>query len=85
MVLTRVLNELQVQVTPYNADSMDESILWTQGRDLGDGFRAIRMVNNTALNLDAFHGDEGVHDGTLVVLWDWNNGHNQKWIISPNS
>ncbi|KAF3970536.1 hypothetical protein CMV_005785 [Castanea mollissima] len=28
-----------VQLIPYNADVLDESILWTQGKDLGDGFR----------------------------------------------
>ncbi|GMH04541.1 hypothetical protein Nepgr_006381 [Nepenthes gracilis] len=33
-----------VQLIPYNQDALDESILWTESRDLGDGFRTIRMV-----------------------------------------
>lgn len=81
-----VLICLQVQLIPYHADVLDESILWTQGKDLGDGFRTVRMVNNIRLNVDAFHGDKksgGVHDGTTIVLWEWNKGDNQRWKISP--
>jgi hypothetical protein len=77
---------LQVQLIPYNPDVLDESILWTESKDLGDGFRAVRMVNNTHLNVDAFHGDKksgGVHDGTSIVLWKWNKGDNQRWKIIP--
>ncbi|KAK7396034.1 hypothetical protein VNO78_16733 [Psophocarpus tetragonolobus] len=75
-----------VRLIPYNPDYLDESILWTESRDLGDGHRAIRMVNNVHLNVDAFHGDKnsgGVHDGTTIVLWDWNCGDNQQWKILP--
>lgn len=73
-------------MVPYNPEYLDESILWTESRDLGDGHRAIRMVNNVHLNVDAFHGDKhsgGVHDGTTIVLWDWNKGDNQRWKILP--
>ncbi|CAK7341339.1 unnamed protein product [Dovyalis caffra] len=75
-----------VQLIPYNPDVLDESVLWTESKDLGDGFRAVRMVNNTHLNVDAFHGDKksgGVHDGTTIVLWKWNKGDNQRWKIIP--
>jgi hypothetical protein len=75
-----------VQLIPYSADALDESILWTESKDLGDSFRAIRMVNNIRLNVDAFHGDKksgGVHDGTTIVLWQWNKGDNQHWKIIP--
>nr|XP_048332986.1 ricin B-like lectin EULS3 [Ziziphus jujuba var. spinosa] len=75
-----------VQLIPYVPDVFDESILWTESKDLGDGFRTIRMVNNIRLNVDAFHGDKksgGVHDGTTIVLWDWNKGDNQRWKIVP--
>ncbi|KAJ6883991.1 hypothetical protein NC652_031073 [Populus alba x Populus x berolinensis] len=77
---------LQVQLIPYNPDVLDESILWTESKDMGDGFRAVRMVNNTHLNVDAFHGDKksgGVHDGTSIVLWKWNKGDNHQWKIIP--
>ncbi|XP_020590025.1 ricin B-like lectin R40G3 [Phalaenopsis equestris] len=75
-----------VQLVPYNPNFLDESVLWTESRDLGDGFRCIRMVNNISLNFDAFNGDEqhgGVHDGTIIVLWEWLKGKNQRWKIVP--
>ncbi|XP_009353166.2 ricin B-like lectin EULS3 [Pyrus x bretschneideri] len=76
-----------VQLRPYNPDDLDESLLWTESADLGDGFRTVRMVNNIHLNLDAYHGDKksgGVHDGTTIVLWNKNKGDNQRWKIVPN-
>ncbi|EOA27482.1 hypothetical protein CARUB_v10023619mg [Capsella rubella] len=75
-----------VHLIRYDPDRLDESVLWTESKDLGDGYRAIRMVNNTRLNVDAFHGDSksgGVRDGTTIVLWDWNKGDNQRWKIFP--
>ncbi|KAI3460307.1 hypothetical protein Pfo_016970 [Paulownia fortunei] len=75
-----------VQLIPYNPNVVDESILWTESKDLGDGYRAIRMVNNIRLNVDAFHGDKnhgGVHDGSTIVLWEWKKGDNQRWKIVP--
>ncbi|KAJ4753781.1 Stress responsive protein [Rhynchospora pubera] len=75
-----------VQLVPYNPDFLDESVLWTESRDVGKGFRCIRMVNNIYLNFDAFHGDKdhgGVHDGTQIVLWKWCKGDNQSWKIVP--
>ncbi|KAJ8762765.1 hypothetical protein K2173_017580 [Erythroxylum novogranatense] len=76
-----------VQLVRYNPDYLDESVLWTESKDLSDGYRAIRMVNNIHLNVDAFHGDKhsgGVHEGTIIVLWKWNKGDNQRWKIAPN-
>jgi len=75
-----------VRLVPYNPDYLDESVLWSESRDVGNGFRCIRMVNNTSLNFDALHGDKdhgGVHDGTTVVLWNWCKGDNQSWKIVP--
>ncbi|KAF8043599.1 hypothetical protein BT93_A1810 [Corymbia citriodora subsp. variegata] len=76
-----------VQLVPYNPEQLDASVLWTESKDLGDYYRAIRMVNNVHLNMDAFHGDNlsgGVYDGTTIVLWQWNNGDNQRWKITPH-
>ncbi|WCJ43668.1 Ricin B-like lectin EULS3 [Euphorbia peplus] len=76
-----------VELISYNPDVLDQSILWTESKDLGDAYRAVRMVNNVRLNLDAFHGDEksgGVRDGTTIVLWQWNKGNNQRWRITPH-
>ncbi|RCV14567.1 hypothetical protein SEVIR_2G448600v4 [Setaria viridis] len=75
-----------VRLVPYNPEYVDESVLWTESRDVGQGFRCVRMVNNIYLNFDAFHGDKdhgGVHDGTTVVLWEWSKGDNQRWKILP--
>ncbi|PKU83551.1 hypothetical protein MA16_Dca008238 [Dendrobium catenatum] len=75
-----------VRLIPFNPEYIDESILWTESHDTGEGFRHIRMVNNIRLGFDAFHGDKdhgGVHDGTIVVLWEWLKGKNQRWKIVP--
>lgn len=75
-----------MQLIPHNYDRLDESILWTESRDLGNGYRTISMVNNICLNANAFNGDKnhgGVHDGTTIVLWEWKMGDNQRWKIAP--
>ncbi|GAU35245.1 hypothetical protein TSUD_323810 [Trifolium subterraneum] len=75
-----------VRLARYNPDYLDQSILWTESKDQGSGYKAVRMVNNIQLNMDAFHGDKnsgGVRDGTTIVLWDWNKGDNQQWKILP--
>ncbi|XP_047069665.1 ricin B-like lectin R40G2 [Lolium rigidum] len=75
-----------VKLVPYNPEYLDESVLWTESKDVGKGFRCIRMVNNIYLNFDALHGDKdhgGVHDGTEIVLWEWCKGDNQRWKIVP--
>jgi hypothetical protein len=75
-----------VKLAPFNPDEEDASVLWTESKDVGKGFRCVRMVNNTHLGFDAFHGDKdhgGVHDGTAVVLWEWCKGDNQSWKILP--
>lgn len=79
-----------VHLVPYKPDVLDASILWTESKDLGSGFRTIRTVNNVALVLDAFNGDKdhgGVHDGTIVALykcWKGDN-QNQQWKLFPHS
>lgn len=75
---------MQVLLAPYNPDCRDISVLWSQGEDLGNGFRAIRKVNDISLNFDAFNADKdhgGVRDGTKLALWDWWSGDNQQWKI----
>lgn len=75
-----------VRLVPYNPDFVDESILWSESKDTGEGFKCIRMVNNIRLSFDALHGDKdhgGVRDGTTVVLWEYLKGKNQRWKIVP--
>ncbi|PWA85184.1 Ricin B lectin domain-containing protein [Artemisia annua] len=73
-----------VQLTDYNPQKLDKTVLWTTSKRLDDGYRAIRAVDNVHLNLDGFEGIPelgGVRDGTRMVLWDWVEGDNQKWTI----
>lgn len=75
-----------VQLVPYKPDHLDESVLWSESKEVRDGYRAIRMINNIRLNVDAFHGDKksgGIQNGTTIVLWQWNKGDNQIWKIVP--
>ncbi|KAF7147367.1 hypothetical protein RHSIM_Rhsim03G0000300 [Rhododendron simsii] len=55
-----------VQLIPYNPNVLDESVLWTESKDLGDGYRTMRMVNNIHLNVNAFNGDKN-HGGCCGV------------------
>ena len=74
-----------MQLIPYVPDVLDESVLWTLGADSGDGYRAMRMVNNIRLNIDAFLNSDGrVQDGTIIGLWEWLQGENQQWKIIPH-
>nr|ADR71295.1 hypothetical protein 19 [Hevea brasiliensis] len=75
-----------VLLTPYDPDDLEASILWTESKDLGDGYRIVRMLNNIRLNVEALRGDKksgGVSNGTKVVLAYWNKGDHQKWRIAP--
>ncbi|XP_050220873.1 ricin B-like lectin R40G3 [Mercurialis annua] len=69
----------QLELIPYDQDVVDESILWSETHDLGDGYRAICMTANVHLNLDAFGGEDPIKNGTPIWLWKWNEGHNQRW------
>ncbi|KAG6401002.1 hypothetical protein SASPL_137847 [Salvia splendens] len=72
-----------LQLVQYNPNTLDESILWAE-KELGDGYQAVRMVNNIRLNFEALHGERhhgGVHDGTTVVLGEWKSGENQRWRV----
>lgn len=74
---------VQVQLTEFNPYTLDLSVLWTESKDLGDGFHAVRMVDNIKLNIDASIGDTGIHDGTEILLWEWNKNDNQRWKTEP--
>lgn len=73
-----------VQLIPYQPGVFDGSILWTESKNLGGGYRTIRMVSNVRLCLDAFHGDKehgGVRDGTTLAIYECWKGDNQQWKI----
>ncbi|XWS64813.1 hypothetical protein CRYUN_Cryun05aG0036100 [Craigia yunnanensis] len=74
-----------VQLIPYGPDHLDESILRSESKEVHDGYRAIRKINNISLNVDAFHDDKKsrVRNGTIIGLWQWNEGDNQLWKIVP--
>ncbi|CAH9080127.1 unnamed protein product [Cuscuta epithymum] len=78
-----------VRLAPYGGDGgvLDGSLLWTAGPINGDEeYKDIRMQNNIRLKMDAFKGIPefgGVSDWTVVGLWEWNEGDNQRWAIVP--
>ncbi|XP_031503022.1 ricin B-like lectin R40G3 [Nymphaea colorata] len=76
----------QVLLTNYEPGSYDESVMWSQSEDMGEGFKTIRMAHNILLNLDCFQGDikhGGIKEGNECVLWTWNRQDNQLWKINP--
>lgn len=71
---------------PYIQNAIDNSVLWSTGKDLGKHFTTIRVVTNIHLNLDADHGDKkhgGIQEGNRLVVHSWNKQENQKWLITP--
>ena len=42
-----------VEVSYYNENDLDESIVWTQSDDVGRGYQCIHLVGNIHLNLDS--------------------------------
>ncbi|KAL3687363.1 hypothetical protein R1sor_013672 [Riccia sorocarpa] len=80
--------ELGDAVVPqtYQPDSVDSALLWSQGKDEGKGYHAVRPVTNIHLNLDADHGDKkhgGVKEGNRLIVHKWNEQNNQLWKIAP--
>ncbi|MCD7452796.1 hypothetical protein HAX54_018149, partial [Datura stramonium] len=63
-----------VQLTPYDPNVLDASVLWTESRDVGDGYRAVRMVNNINLNLDAWNADKSMEVSLMGPLLLFGNG-----------
>ncbi|XP_022719686.1 ricin B-like lectin EULS3 [Durio zibethinus] len=60
-----------VLLIPYKPYDPDESMLWSESMDNGDGYRAVRFVGHIPLNLDVFLGDgesDGVHNDTTIGL-----------------
>ncbi|KAE8713281.1 hypothetical protein F3Y22_tig00110213pilonHSYRG00239 [Hibiscus syriacus] len=56
---------LKVLLVPYQPDVLDESVLWSASNEVRDGYKAIRMVANTHLNLDAFTGNGSSYNGII--------------------
>ncbi|PNT77492.1 hypothetical protein BRADI_1g63671v3 [Brachypodium distachyon] len=79
---------LPVRAIKFDPGYLDESVLWAESEDLADGFRRIRMVNNTDYIFDAEKAIPrygGVRDGTRLILYRWNGGKNQLWEIAPTA
>ncbi|KAF2939037.1 hypothetical protein DAI22_03g163200 [Oryza sativa Japonica Group] len=65
---------------------LDESVLWTESEDTGDGFHRIHMINNADYIFDAEEAVplcDGARDGTRLILFRWNGGDNQLWRMAP--
>lgn len=69
----------------YEPSTRDESVLWSQSEDMGDGYRCIRLANKITWNLDVLRGDKksgGIKDGAPVILFPWKKQENQLWKIT---
>ncbi|KAF7074365.1 hypothetical protein CFC21_079237 [Triticum aestivum] len=76
---------LPVRAIRFNPGYLDESVLWAETGDVGGGYRLIHMVNNMDYIFDAEKATPqfgGARDGTRLILFRWNRGHNQLWRIS---
>ncbi|XP_078166062.1 ricin B-like lectin R40G3 [Carex rostrata] len=68
-----------VRLAPFDRNSLDVSVLWTESGDMGKGFREIRMLSNTSMVLDSYYHD--AYDNTLPVVLAKNDHTNQRWKI----
>ncbi|KAJ0478076.1 putative ricin B-like lectin [Helianthus annuus] len=68
-----------VKLREYNPNVVEKSVLWSMGRNLGDGYRAVRAADNIHLNLTAH--DTDLYD-TDIVFWKWDSTDNQMWTIA---
>nr|DAD42014.1 TPA_asm: hypothetical protein HUJ06_000244 [Nelumbo nucifera] len=55
-----------VQLVPYNPDVLDQSILWTESKDLGDGFRTMEEFMMVLLPCFGSGRKEITNDGRLL-------------------
>jgi hypothetical protein len=73
----------QIYLAHYNPYKAELSALWslcpTFSPSDGKRYRAMRTVENIALNMDAKNGE--VHEGTKLILYDWTVRSNQKWKL----
>ena len=72
----------KVELSYYNANDLDKSVLWTQSDDVGHGYQCLRPVSNIHLNLDVKLADGkygNVEDGNELILFSWKKQKNQKW------
>lgn len=50
-----------MELVKYIPNYPDESVLWTEGRDMGGGFGCIRMTTNIRLKFGALNGKATKH------------------------
>ncbi|BAS83988.1 Os03g0325900 [Oryza sativa Japonica Group] len=75
-----------VRLVKFEPGYLDESVLWTESEDTGDGFHRIHMINNADYIFDAEEAVplcDGARDGTRLILFRWNGGDNQLWRMAP--
>ncbi|MFS7927288.1 putative ricin B-like lectin [Helianthus anomalus] len=70
---------LLVKLREYNPKVVEKSVLWSMGRNLGDGYWAVRAADNIHLNLTAHNTDLYATD---IVFWKWDSTDNQMWTIA---
>ncbi|CAN6228496.1 unnamed protein product [Urochloa humidicola] len=76
--------QVHVQLAPYLSDvRVDLSMLWTLGgKDLGGGFREVRVLRDTTQTLNGLWGN--VKDGTVVGVHPSRpDAPNAVWKLAP--
>jgi len=73
----------QIYLEHYNPYEAEMSALWTlcptNTPSDENRYRAMRTVENIELNMDAKKGE--IHEGTKLILFEWNEKSNQKWKL----
>ncbi|KAK9667045.1 hypothetical protein RND81_14G228600 [Saponaria officinalis] len=62
---------------------VDQSVLWTNSEDVGDGYTFIRTKSDVNLVMDAWTGH--IYNGTLVSIYRNVGSNNEHWKLVPYS
>ncbi|XP_078166100.1 ricin B-like lectin R40C1 [Carex rostrata] len=68
-----------VQVSPFNRNYLDPSLLWTESSGVSHGFQQIRMQNSIDISFDIFN--KGIGDSPLLGLSKSESGAHKNWKI----
>nr|ABW73994.1 lectin 2 [Euonymus europaeus] len=74
-----------VKLVTYNPNVVDESVLWSQADDRGDGYTAIRSLTNPASHLEAAPLNDWSYNGAIIMGGVWIDAYNQQWKIEPHT
>ncbi|KAI5073591.1 hypothetical protein GOP47_0011604 [Adiantum capillus-veneris] len=74
----------EVQLINYTPGLQDDDLFWTESQDFGEGFKTVRMANDTLQNLSVACGNN-IENGSTLILDTWHKKNTQVWKIFPFS